>query len=1660
MTFLSQTWTLSRKNWLITINRHSWATLIRALLLPLILTAWLSYARNLFVPAARYGIAPARPIRSFEDGLRASAGSGRDTVVFVNNGFVGGEIEEVIAELTAVVENVEGKRAVVLKDEDELPVVCRASLRGVTPCFGAVVFWGSPSEGDGGLWNYTLRADAVLGVGRIDAEKDTNDAQVYLLPMQHEVDKAVAKRLDGGRRLPDVVDEYPFTSLTNEERADRVRQYYQGSVINFMGVVFVVCVIGIVYHLAGFVATERESGMSTLVEAMMVTAKPWQPQVARILAYHFSFSLLYLPGWIISALILWRGVFANTSVLIIIAHFILSGLAFASMTIFGAAFFKKSQLSGITITIVLILLAIAAQIVTWPKTPTVVALSLLFTPCNFTYFILFLAHWERERWPADLLNPPPGASWNVSGIVFFVFLIIQTLVYPVLGALVERWLHGTTSTGRNIVTGPDRAAALGSPDCTVRLDGFTKIYRPGLLRRSFSWLVGKKDPVVAVDGLSLTARRGQIVALLGANGSGKSTTLDTIAGINRATAGSITIDGTGGLGIAPQKNVLWDELTVVEHLRIFNRLKVPKDKRATEEELRELVRKVDLEKKVDAQSKTLSGGQKRKLQLGMMLTGGSAVCCVDEVSSGLDPLSRRKIWDILLAERGARTILLTTHFLDEADLLADHIAVMSKGRLRAQGSSAELKETLGGGYKIHVGNPRVIPRLPDVPGVEKRATAEEAAYLARDSATAATVIRTLEAAGISDYRFSGPTIEDVFLRLADEVREEEGGDEATTSADEKDGEHRDGTGLELMSGQPVGFLQQIWVLFRKRWVVFRHNWFPTAAAFIIPVAAAGLVMLFVKDQKAAGCSPTEQISQNTATNIFDADEFKLSILAGPSSKVSQADLVRLFAPIYLRSQGLFSGGGGGSNQGNGPSFRPRAEPADPTDLLNVTLVDTIDEFQRSVVEMRKDITPAAIWLGDDDSRPTLAYRGNGPELINAWFGKWAMDMLLANTTIASTLVFFDTPWSPDMGDSLQLLVYMGLALCAAPAFFSLYPNLERRRNVRGLQYSNGVRPLPLWIAYTAFDFAVAVLAAVIGIIFFAAIAPQLWYHVGYLFLVFVLHGLASTLLAYVVSLFSANQLSAYAITAAYQTIALLIYLIGYMSVLTYAPVHRVDSLTLVVHYAISVLAPIVSVIRALFIALNIFSTACDGDQLAANPGGMVQYGGPIVYLIAQSILLFVILVWADGAHKPTTSSLRSLFRRSPRTPEPSTPPSDEELANELLRVTSTDPSQSNDGLRVLHLTKSFGKNTAVDNVTFSVPHGEVFALLGPNGAGKSTTISLIRGDLRPSPSTHGAQASEIFVENTSVINNLSGARAHMGVCPQFDAIDNMTVEEHLAFYARARGVKDVKRNVDAVIKAVGLDRPPALRNRIAAALSGGNKRKLSLGIALMGNPSVLLLDEPSSGLDAAAKRVLWRVVATAAAAPSSGKEGKGRSVLLTTHSMEEADALAARAGILARRMLALGRVEKLRERYGGQMHVHLVLRGAPRTEESVVERVKSWITAELGAKIGAAGEVVVEEGAWNGQIRFHVPVGSGKEDEEKREVVEERVEEELKSFGSAMGRLVVLLEESKQELGIEYYSVSPTTLDQVFLTVVGRHNVKEEGYEQEEKKKRWWQFGK
>lgn len=211
---------------------------------------------------------------------------------------------------------------------------------------------------------------------------------------------------------------------------------------------------------------------------------------------------------------------------------------------------------------------------------------------------------------------------------------------------------------------------------------------------------------------------------------------------------------------------------------------------------------------------------------------------------------------------------------------------------------------------------------------------------------------------------------------------------------------------------------------------------------------------------------------------------------------------------------------------------------------------------------------------------------------------------------------------------------------------------------------------------------------------------------------------------------------------------------------------------------------------------------------------------------------------------------------------------------------------------------------AVENISFGLSAGECFALLGVNGAGKSTTFKSLTSEVQPT-------SGSIEINGINIMKNFSAVRKYIGYCPQTNPIfDEMSVEEHLYYYARIKGVPrgNIKELVEEAISELDLKNH---RNKPAGTLSGGNKRKLSVAMAIVGRPPIILLDEPSAGMDPEARRFMWSVVAKIAS-------NKTSAVILTTHSMEEAEALSTKMGIMVKGGIfkCFGSAQHIRNKFG------------------------------------------------------------------------------------------------------------------------------------------------
>jgi ABC-2 type transport system ATP-binding protein len=202
----------------------------------------------------------------------------------------------------------------------------------------------------------------------------------------------------------------------------------------------------------------------------------------------------------------------------------------------------------------------------------------------------------------------------------------------------------------------------------------------------------------------------------------------------------------------------------------------------------------------------------------------------------------------------------------------------------------------------------------------------------------------------------------------------------------------------------------------------------------------------------------------------------------------------------------------------------------------------------------------------------------------------------------------------------------------------------------------------------------------------------------------------------------------------------------------------------------------------------------------------------------------------------------------------------------------------NDGqiaIETRHLTRRFGQLVAVDDLNLSISRGEIFGFLGPNGSGKSTTIRMLCGILRPSDGS-GTVGGYDIVKQPEQIKKIIGYMSQ-----SFGLYSDLTVEENLAFYSRVylRNWKRAKQKCEATIEAMGLGE---YRNQLSAKLSGGWKQRLALACAVVHEPEILFLDEPTAGIDPVSRRVLWDILYDLS-------QNKGMTLFVTTHYMEEAE---------------------------------------------------------------------------------------------------------------------------------------------------------------------------
>ena len=1202
------------------------------------------------------------------------------------------------------------------------------------------------------------------------------------------------------------------------------------------------------------------------------------------------------------------------------------------------------------------------------------------------------------------------------------------------------------------------------------------------LKKEFETPDGVK---VAVDSIDLDFFEGQIFVLLGHNGAGKTTTISMLTGLVPPTSGDINVFGRSlddlgairkDLGVCPQHDVLWPELTVIEHLRLFAALKgVPAAD--VEAESAKSLELVGLTEKALVRVAALSGGQKRKLSVCIAFMGGSKVIFLDEPTSGMDPYSRRSTWNILQNAREGRVIVLTTHFMDEADILGDRIAIMADGRVKCCGSPLFLKESYGIGYTL-----TAIRDGPDAPvldlvkkyvpvaTISSSAGAELALRVPIEAAGVfAPLLRELQgpagaAVGVRGVGVGVTSVEDVFMRVA--AGDDGGNHHNTATVKGSDTTSRNSDDLADVNLQRGGkstladvraaarkemspfyaFTTHFGAIVIKRSRYARRDARAVCCLLLIPVIAlvGGLSALL---SATWGVQPDLILSSSQFNNdgnrgISGVPQFPNYVPTFAFKSGSNATSSSIAALIAA----LPTGASGASTAGYETMSEMAASASDTLNPYNFITSDSypLRDWQR----LASQLLATATTTGDGASKygayifegvNTILPSQDSSNVINSTGINTDAPLTytaFCNTTavhgapifinlLHSAVVRISRGWSGVTIHShpLPLTPYEQRGLLAAQSFsitqvvmlalsfvtpaFLQFIVREREVKAKHQQLISGISIFAYWAANLAFDYATFILPATLTLITLksfdaGALVSFETDNVLAFIALLAAYGLSGAAFTYSISHIFSSPATAGAA-------AVMLNILLFAAVLACAILSQLETtcravpivkgiLNFFPFFAFGYGLSNIAVIKTLPTSLS----ACDiyhNDFSKTYPAFTSSFqsgvaGTSLTYLCVTTVFYLGLAIFIDYARNDMSlrTTLRVCMRRARgRSIKDDPPPPqgtfaiDQAVALEASRAeiaassaalgavsesTSllaaesglrsggdhNNNSSSPDAILLSHIRKSYDppltlcarravKKVAVVDLSFGVQPGGVFGFLGINGAGKSTTLKMLSGDELP-------DGGSAYLAGYDIVKEQASVRRLLGYCPQFDALlDLLTTREHLELYARIKGVSrsDLNRVVDA--KLAEFDLLP-FAGKLAGRLSGGNKRKLSVAIALIGDPPIIFLDEPSTGVDPIAKRYMWRVISRVAT------ERKQCSIILTTHSMEEVAALSTNIGIMVGgRLRCLGSAQELRSAHGAGFSLELRL--APATKDDVDIAISTLTKTGLLQSSPGGGELVL-----------------------------------------------------------------------------------------------------
>ncbi|ESO83918.1 hypothetical protein LOTGIDRAFT_229502 [Lottia gigantea] len=1193
--------------------------------------------------------------------------------------------------------------------------------------------------------------------------------------------------------------------------------------------------------------------------------------------------------------------------------------------------------------------------------------------------------------------------------------------------------------------------------------------KPGIQIRNLRKVFGKDEKKnVAVAGMTLDMYEGQITALLGHNGAGKTTTMSMLTGFMPSSSGTALVNGydirtdisnvRSSLGLCPQHDILFDNLTVEEHMVFFAKLKGV-DSVNVKQEVDDMLKSVGLEPKRKSLSGELSGGMKRKLSVGIALIGGSKIVILDEPSSGMDPDARRSIWSVLQKNRAGRTIILTTHFMDEADLLGDRIAIMADGVIKCCGSSLFLKKKYGAGYHMVVVKQakcnvskltEVVKRFVPTATIESNVGAELSYILPQESSSSFEALFTelqekMNELAISSFGASVTTMEEVFLKVGegssnmDRLQAKSTAAAAassnsntfsdsgviidlTTNGSLNNRQHLD-FGIKVQKNTGIRlYLQQFSAMFLKRVLHTVRNKKVAVAQLGLPLFFTIVTLIVLKTFPGPTDAPAltlniEEFGRNflpfstsqgdheyvddIATfygNSLNKSENVLTYINRLKEYQNNSDIVKYLADRAKEGIGNYN-----------LRYIIAAEFSEDNTLGNITSFFNNQAYHSPAVTLASMMNSVLKWA-TNSSKHSLT-------VVNHPLPRTDLNKIdeQANQNLA--------------GFQLAFNILFGMSFLSSS--FILFLIKERSVKAKHVQFVSGVHAVNFWIATFCWDLINYLIPCILLLITFAGFDTKPYIVDGHwldIFFLFLMYGWAMLPLMYLMSFLFKVPATGYV----WVTMINILSGVACVMVVAILEIPQLDLLdvSLTLEWIFLVIIPHFCLGQGLEDYYNNYEmltqckplqTFCKIAPEFPNPcckpvtgycganttcldindnylgweangigrmlvflflQGIVYFGG--LFLIESKIVQTILYKFKKGNGRERPTYLRQMSNNEHLVQE------DSDVATERARIANSSFSTSNqsDVLLLNEITKYYGNHLAVDHISVGIPQGECFGLLGVNGAGKTTTFKMLTGDEEVS-------AGNAFLEGFSVKSDIHDIQQRLGYCPQFDAlIDQLTGRETLMLFARLRGVQEfqIKPMVKNVLEALLLNDHA---DKLTMAYSGGNKRKLSTAIALIGSPPIIFLDEPTTGMDPVARRLLWDTLVDV--------RDSGRTLVLTSHSMEECEALCTRLAIMVNgEFKCLGSPQHLKNKFGEGYTVLAKIAFPSSGQQPDPEPLMSYIEQQF------PGSVLKD--VHQCLIHYHIT-----------------------DTNFTWGQVFGVMEKAKEKYNIEDYSVSQTTLDQVFI---------------------------